>query len=226
MDRYIEFITRWLGFRPENLKTDLLAQVKTAIHDKAAIGRDWAIIEQVARLGHEHGVPLASHDDDTAEKVIRQAALGINISEFPVSLEAARTAREHGLHVIMGAPNAYRGGSNTGNLSALDAIKAGLVDILATDYVPAAPMHAAFRVADEGVLPLHESLKLVSQYPAEAMGLHDRGRLEVGMNADIALVGKSVHHRVHGAIRGGVPIYWDSYMAALTQQQAIPFVQE
>jgi alpha-D-ribose 1-methylphosphonate 5-triphosphate diphosphatase len=226
VDRYVDFITRWLGFKPEHLEADLLAQVKTAISGKAASGRDWDIIAEVAQLGREYGIPLASHDDDTAAKVLRQAEMGITISEFPVSLEAAQTARDQGLHVIMGAPNAYRGGSNTGNLSALDAIKAGLVDILATDYVPAAPLHAAFRIADEGILPLHESLKMISQYPAEAMSLHDRGRLEVGARADIVLVGKSVHHRVHGTIRGGTPIYWDSTMASLTQAQAIPFVQE
>lgn len=226
VDRYVEFITRWLGFKPENLEETLLNQVKDAIADQITQARDWQIVEEVIALGAQYGVPVASHDDDTVEKVARQAALGVSISEFPVSLEAARAARDHDMHVIMGAPNAYRGGSNTGNLSALAAVEAGLVDILATDYVPVAPLHAAFRIAELGVLPLHESIKLVSQHPAEAMNLHDRGRLAVGASADLVLVGQGAHHRVHGTIRGGVPIYWDRTLAALSQSQAVPFIEE
>ena len=35
---------------------------------------------------------MASHDDDNAEKVARQHRLGVTISEFPVTLEAAQAA--------------------------------------------------------------------------------------------------------------------------------------
>ena len=43
-----------------------------------------------ARFAARHGVALASHDDDTAEKGRLMADLGAVISEFPVSMEAAR----------------------------------------------------------------------------------------------------------------------------------------
>ncbi|MGC9419145.1 MAG: alpha-D-ribose 1-methylphosphonate 5-triphosphate diphosphatase, partial [Rhodovulum sp.] len=44
----------------------------------------------VSALCAEHGIVLASHDDDTVEKVALMADLGATVSEFPVTLEAAR----------------------------------------------------------------------------------------------------------------------------------------
>ena len=44
----------------------------------------------------------------------------------------------------MGAPNVLRGVSHPGNLSGLEAIQAGVVDIFAADYSAAALLQAAF----------------------------------------------------------------------------------
>jgi len=88
----------------------------------------------------------------------------------------------------MGAPNALRGGSHAGNLSALEGLRAGVVDGLAADYHPASLLHAAFRIHREGVLPLHQAVGLVSQNIAAMCGLEDRGRLEVGLRADLVLL--------------------------------------
>jgi len=115
----------------------------------------------------------------------------------------------------MGAPNAFRGGSLSGNLSAAAAVEAGVVDTLATDYYPAAMLHAAFSFAERGVMPLYESMKLVSQNPADALGLQDRGRLAVGCLADIVLVETRERPRVRGVLRHGAPVYWDRHMATL-----------
>jgi alpha-D-ribose 1-methylphosphonate 5-triphosphate diphosphatase len=79
-------------------------------------------------------------------------------------------------------------------------------------------LHAAFQLADEGVLPLSESVKLISQHPADAMRLTDRGRIEVGRRADLVLVEPGVHYRVRGTIRQGAPIFWDAHMAKLSPQ--------
>jgi alpha-D-ribose 1-methylphosphonate 5-triphosphate diphosphatase len=82
------------------------------------------------------GIPLASHDDELAEEVARNAADGIHVSEFPVTIEAARAAARLGVGVIAGAPNIVRGGSHSGNVAALDMVRAGVVAVLASDYVP------------------------------------------------------------------------------------------
>jgi alpha-D-ribose 1-methylphosphonate 5-triphosphate diphosphatase len=57
-------------------------------------------------------IPLGSHDDTTIEHVVEAFEAGATLSEMPVSIEAARKAKELGMLVCMGAPNYYRGGSH------------------------------------------------------------------------------------------------------------------
>lgn len=224
--RFVSFINEWLGFSEDPIGEQLEQRMDEKIAEVQAAARDWSLVQEVVNVALQHNVIIASHDDDKPTKVYEQADLGVTISEFPVTMEAAIAAKDRGMHVIMGAPNAYRGESNTGNLSALEAIKAGLVDILATDYFPSAPLHAMFRIANDGIMPLYEASKLVSFTPADAMGLHDRGKLEVGMSADMVLVEETVQPRVRATLRHGTPIYWDSYMAHLSQEQAVPYIEE
>ncbi len=155
---------------------------------------------------------------DMLAKIGLMADLGVSISEFPVTLEAAMAARQRGIAVAMGAPNVLRGISHAGNLSAIAAIQAGAVDILASDYAPAALLQAVFLLADTGVLPLHAAAKLTGENPAAALGLRDRGRIEVGLQADIALIETTMLPRVRGTIRRGVPIYWDGALALRTER--------
>ena len=79
----------------------------------------------------------------------------------------------------MGAPNVVRGGSLSGNAAALDLAEAGHLDILSSDYVPAALLMAAFRLLAEtpSVRGLPGAIQLVSKAPAEATGLQDRGEI-------------------------------------------------
>ncbi len=217
-NRYVQFLTEWLGFTKEEI-APIYVRMNEKIIAMKEEPRDWAVVQEVVRAARQFGIPIASHDDDTVEKVRDQAEMGVTISEFPVNAEAAQAAHDHKMSVIMGAPNAYRGSSNTGNMSAFDAIKAGLVDILATDYYPAAMLQAAYKLAHEGVLPLNESINLVSANPAKAVGLSDRGRIEVGLNADLILVEEGMYPRVRATLRNGEPIYWDAHMARLSQLQ-------
>ncbi|MEO1667362.1 MAG: phosphonate metabolism protein PhnM [Chloroflexota bacterium] len=221
IDRYLGFMQKWMGVDLDvlgDLKQRVLHQMKQNIEKAVGEARNWDVVQQVVEVAREHQVPVASHDDDTPEKVIRQAAMGITISEFPVTEIAAQTAHEHGMSVLMGAPNAFRGQSTSGNLSATDAIQAGLVDALATDYYPAAMLHTAFALAERGHLPLHDSIALVSRNPAKAMGFTDRGSIEIGKSADLVIVHESNNYpRVRGALRRGNPIHWDSHLASVSE---------
>jgi alpha-D-ribose 1-methylphosphonate 5-triphosphate diphosphatase len=129
-------------------------------------------------------IVLASHDDETLEEVAANHADGIMISEFPVRLAAARGAKALGMDVIAGAPNIVRGGSHSGNVAASALLDAGAVDALASDYVPPALIEAAFAAADAG-LPISQAVALVTSGPARIAGLLDRGRLVVGLRADL-----------------------------------------
>jgi alpha-D-ribose 1-methylphosphonate 5-triphosphate diphosphatase len=143
-----------------------------------------ALLQRVANLD----VMLASHDDRTEEEIAENHADGIRISEFPVSMIAAKAAKAHGMQVIVGAPNIVRGGSHSGNVSAAEMLRAGAVDAFASDYVPAALVEAAFRCAAAAGIGLPEAVALVTDHPARMAGLSDRGRLEAGLRADLVRV--------------------------------------
>ncbi|MDX6748668.1 alpha-D-ribose 1-methylphosphonate 5-triphosphate diphosphatase [Geminicoccaceae bacterium 1502E] len=135
------------------------------------------------------GIALASHDDARLEHVEEAAALGCVVSEFPTTMEAAEAARAHGLQVLMGAPNLIRGGSHSGNVAAGDLARAGLLDIISSDYIPASLIMAAFRLAAEPFgMALPEAVATVTDNPARAAGLDDRGRIEVGLRGDLVRV--------------------------------------
>lgn len=135
----------------------------------------------VAAAAAEAGVPLAWHDPDTAAVVQCAADAGAVIAEFPTTLEAARAARARALYVVMGAPNLLRGSSSSGNLSAVECLRSGLLDALVSDYYPEAIWPAVFRSG----LPLLDGVRLVTQAPAMAAGLIDRGCIRPGLRADL-----------------------------------------
>ena len=139
-------------------------------------------------------IALASHDDRTAEEIAENAADGIRISEFPVTMAAAQAAKAVGMTVIAGAPNIVRGGSHSGNVSAADLVRGGAVDAFASDYVPPSLIEAAFQCAREEGLTLPAAVAMVSDHPAQMSGLPDRGRLEPGLRADMVRV------RLHGTL--------------------------
>lgn len=137
-------------------------------------------------------IALASHDDRTEEEIAENAADGIRISEFPVTMAAARAAKSAGMDVIAGAPNIVRGGSHSGNVSAADLLASEAVDAFASDYVPNSLVEAAFLCADRIGLP--RAIALVSEQPARLAGLTDRGCIAPGQRADLVRV------RMHGRL--------------------------
>lgn len=145
---------------------------------------------RLAECARRMSIPLASHDDDSEDKLtIIERDFHVTISEFPITMEVARKAHEDGLYVVMGSPNIMLGGSHSGNLNAKDAIEEGCVDILCSDYYPAALLQSVFRLVDMNVLSLAEATKLVTLNPAHAMGIEDDyGSLEIGKKADIVCV--------------------------------------
>jgi len=131
------------------------------------------------------GIVIASHDDNTAEEVAENAADGIRISEFPVSMLAAEEARGHGMTVIAGAPNIVRGGSHSGNVAAADLVRAGVADAFASDYVPSSMLEAAFACVAGTGITLAQGVAMVTSGPAAMCGLADRGRIAAGLRADL-----------------------------------------
>jgi alpha-D-ribose 1-methylphosphonate 5-triphosphate diphosphatase len=140
----------------------------------------------LGRLAHLD-VAIASHDDWTEDEIVENHADGIRISEFPVSMAAARAAKARDMQVIAGAPNVVRGGSHSGNVSAAELVRAGLVDAFASDYVPASMIEAAFLSVGEGI-SLSQAIALITDTPARMARLPDRGRIACGLRADLVRV--------------------------------------
>ncbi|MCA8929154.1 MAG: alpha-D-ribose 1-methylphosphonate 5-triphosphate diphosphatase [Alphaproteobacteria bacterium] len=133
-------------------------------------------------------LPVASHDDTTLEHVAEAAADGIAIAEFPTTLEAAKALHAAKIGVVMGAPNVVRGGSHSGNVSAMELAHEGLVDGLSSDYAPFSLLHAAFLLHERAGLPLSDAIATVTAAPAAMAGLRDRGSIAEGRRADLVQV--------------------------------------
>jgi alpha-D-ribose 1-methylphosphonate 5-triphosphate diphosphatase len=134
------------------------------------------------------GIALASHDDTTLEHVEEAHAEGIAISEFPTTFVAARAARERGMQIVAGGPNLVLGRSHSGNVSVAELAKAGLVDVLSSDYAPSSLLHGAFLLHTKVGLPLPQAIATVTANPAKLVSLDDRGAISPGRRADLIRV--------------------------------------
>ena len=181
LDAYLSYMMDNHGMSRD--EASAAAARKTAAQEGAA-GR----VERLLAVARRHGIPAASHDDDSAQRIATMHALGVQMSEFPINLETARAAVGHGLPTILGAPNVVRGLSQSGSMRAIDAIRAGVASILCADYQPSTLIAAAYTAAREAALPLHEAARLVTSNPAQACGLSDRGSLRAGLRADLVAV--------------------------------------
>lgn len=143
---------------------------------------------ELIRICEALGIPMASHDDSTVDHIVEAVSEGIVLCEFPTTLEAARAANLYGLKILMGAPNLVLGGSHSGNASALELAKAGCLDILSSDYVPASLLHGAFLLHHKLGFPLPDVVAMVTSHPARLVKLEERGEITIGKRADLIQV--------------------------------------
>jgi alpha-D-ribose 1-methylphosphonate 5-triphosphate diphosphatase len=148
-------------------------------------------------MARTRGIPLASHDDTTAEHVAQSIEDRVAIAEFPTTMEAAQALHAGGVRVLMGAPNLVRGGSHSGNVATADLARASVLDVLSSDYVPASLLMAALHLPRTvPAISLPEAVRTVTKTAAEAVGLDDRGEIAAGKRADLV--------RVH--VAKGIPV--------------------
>ncbi|MDD7970657.1 alpha-D-ribose 1-methylphosphonate 5-triphosphate diphosphatase [Roseinatronobacter alkalisoli] len=188
---------------------DLLAIVMEA---KRADPEIPAFLTRVAADLRALGVKLGSHDDTDPETRAFYRGIGAHICEFPTSIAAARAAQQAGEPVLMGAPNIVRGGSQAGNIAAMDLIEDGHCCALISDYYIPALMQAAWVIADARVLSFAHAWEMISTRPAEIMGLTDRGRLVPGQRADLVVLNPNTR-RIEATIAGGQITYASANVA-------------
>ncbi|MBR5319661.1 MAG: phosphonate metabolism protein PhnM [Peptococcaceae bacterium] len=146
-------------------------------------------MKELTEIAHSKKITVASHDDDTKEKLEVNAQIGVDISEFPITIEVAKEAKKKGFYTVVGAPNILLGGSHSGNMSAAEAILNNCADILCSDYYPQAMLHAIFIMHHKHGVPIPEMVKKVTLNPAKATRIDEEyGSLEQGKKADILIV--------------------------------------
>ena len=144
---------------------------------------------EIVSRAHARALPIASHDDATEAHVKEAVANGMTIAEFPTTHEAAQASRDAGLAVLVGAPNLVLGGSHSGNIAAIDLVRAGHAEILSSDYVPASLLESVFKLPAAGIgISLPQAVRLASLNPAKAVGLGDRGEIAADRRADLVRV--------------------------------------
>src|SRR5262245_15633366 len=77
IEKYIETMIEWRRTREGITRTE--TELRMEIDRLQARPKSWEVVNDVARIAQVRRIPLASHDDDTAEKVAFVASLGVTI---------------------------------------------------------------------------------------------------------------------------------------------------
>jgi alpha-D-ribose 1-methylphosphonate 5-triphosphate diphosphatase len=181
MDKYIVMAQK-RGLNKEQAIAELERKIA-----RSKITKDQ--IDELTRFLLSRNIAIASHDDDSIEKVEANHAHGINICEFPITMETARRATELHMSVVGGASNVLRGGSTGGNLNVREAIENGCMNTLCSDYYPPAILYSIFMLYQQGVLSLPQAVNLATINAAKAVNIDNTtGSIEIGKAADILLI--------------------------------------
>ena len=170
-------------------------------------------IVKLAEFALENKVKIASHDDDSKEKLSFNERANISISEFPITLEIAKEATKRNMWTVCGAPNIILGRSHSGNLSAIEGIVNETISIISSDYYPSAVLSSLFKMNEEYGVDLARMFRMVTANPAKAVGIFDKvGSIEEGKHADILLIEKKSDYPVINlAMVDGHIVYRTSY---------------
>ena len=171
------------------------------------MNKDEDKIKDLIACVREHKLTLLSHDDDYIEKLEGLSEIGVNISEFPLDLEVARYAVKKGIATGMGAPNIVRGGSQGGNIAAIDLVKENVCQYLCSDYHPSSMLQAVYAMKKDANLSLGKGFSMISKTPAKYANLKDKGEIKVSYRADIIVIDDSHIPKVVLTFKDGEVIY-------------------
>jgi len=133
-------------------------------------------------------IPIASHDVDSLKKAKKLTQKKYEIAEFPVNLEVAKYFKSKNVKTIFGAPNLMRGGSHVGALSVTEAIKNNALDILCSDYHYNSLFYSPFKLEELKLVNFEQAWKMISLYPANAVGLKQKGSIKTSKDADFVIL--------------------------------------
>lgn len=166
-------------------------------------------VETLAAIARQSKIAMASHDEEEPEVRQWYHQQGCTLCEFPCNKVTAKEALRLGDDVLLGAPNALRGGSLYERMSVRNCVSNKLATVLTSDYYYPSMLQAVFLMDDIGLAPLEELWPLISENAAKAAGLNDRGLIKEGLRADLTIVEKQPtgFPNVVATIVGGKTVY-------------------
>lgn len=192
------------GFAARALAAGLSPAAYAAALDRA-LQRSRAVPRHLCRLAEafdDLGVAYGSTGDPTAETREHHSMIGARLCLDPGTARVAGAAHAVGDPVLAEAPGLLAGYPAPLAPRLIALVQAGLCDGLVSGRDSAAPFHAAFRLADLGVMPLEKAWRLVSEIPARILRLPDRGVIAPGKRADLVVVDIATR-RIEATIAGG-----------------------
>lgn len=180
-------------------------EVQNVVEKK--MNKDEDKINELISFVKENNITLLSHDDDCVEKLDGLLDLGVKISEFPLNLDVAKYAVSKGIATGMGAPNIVRGGSQSGNIAAIELVKSGVCKYLCSDYHPTSMLQAVYKMKKDANLDLALGFSMVTSTPAKYANLDDRGVIKEGKRADIIVIDDFHIPKVVLTLKDGESIY-------------------
>lgn len=161
-------------------------------------------VARLAAAARAKGVPMLAHDEKTPGVRAQNRAMGIVISEFPLTRDTAADAVAAGEPTILGAPNVLRGGSHIKAVDAEPAVRDGLCKILASDYYYPSQMGAVVKMSGGDLNQLAAYWPLVSDNPAACATANGPVGLAQGAPGDLlCLYMNGGPPRIAAVFRGG-----------------------
>lgn len=197
LDKFKTYYSNYYGLNDD--------EVQDVVNKK--LNKDEDKINDLINHAKKHNMTLLSHDDDCKEKLQGLLDIGVKISEFPLDLEVAKFAVEKGIATGMGAPNIVRGGSQSGNIAAIELVREGVCKYLCSDYHPTSMLQAVYRMREDVNLPLEKGFAMVTSTPAAYANLDDRGVIAEGKRADIIVIDDTNIPKVVLTLKDGESIY-------------------
>lgn len=161
------------------------------------------------------GLVYGSRNDPDGETRERHQMIGARVAVFPATRQAAAAARAMMSPVLLRAADALPGRGAAGLLAA------GLGEALASDAARPMLAQAAWAAVDAGLMTLPRAWAMISERPAEILRLADRGRLDPGQRADLAVV-NAANRQVEATISAGRLVHLAGEAARRFAAAAVP----
>lgn len=143
---------------------------------------------RMAETLDELGITYGSYGDADAETREYYRMLGAQLAELPRTRAAAATARAMNDPILAPAGDLLPGAALGDAITTTRLLAEGLCDALVSAHGQGQLSEAAWSLAGGSLSRLPAAWDLISRRPAEIIGLTDRGVLEEGKRADLAII--------------------------------------